>query len=125
MFRYTGNRLGIRGKIFWSHEKCRWELKLERPRENVDTFCLKKKRNLRVKSSLCGDEFKADRDRALIDACYVWNALDMSVQDRIYIPEPGQFWPNQGVSASSQLAGSDNEGESDSGSEGEWRLIGG
>ena len=87
VFRYSGKALGVREKIFWVPESRSWTLKIGKEKKNLKDFCRERKLRLSVPPGLTGAEFKAARDKALIDACLAWNSCDGTGKYRIMFPD--------------------------------------
>ena len=116
VFHYSGNALGVRDKICWVPETHGWGLNLKKETETSrrKSLCLS------VNPTVTGADFTTARDKALLNACDVWNALDKSGRFRIKLPAvtdsccdiklPKEQNGNDG-------AGSDSESDSDGGSD--------
>ena len=80
-------RAGVRDKVQWVPEKCRWNLKFTGA-NGVDTnYCKERGITLEIPGHLRDDDFKTARENAFRDACRVWNAIDKSGRRRIQLPE--------------------------------------
>ena len=116
VFHYSGNALGVRDKICWVPDKRAWALKLKKQVESTADFCRQRSLCLSVNETVTGDEFTKARDKALIDACIVWNALDKSARYRIKLPAATESCHNYQLAKGENAddsAGSDSGTESD------------
>ena len=80
-------RAGVRDKIMWMPETCRWSLKFKGEIGEDKKHCKQNKINLAIQTHLCDDEFLVAREKAFQDAARVWNAIDKSGRKRITMPE--------------------------------------
>jgi hypothetical protein len=80
-------RAGVRDKIRWMPEPCRWSLKCSGELGRVEAYCKEHHINLKVAPDLCGEAFLNARDDVFMDAVKVWNAVDASGRKRIVMPE--------------------------------------
>ena len=76
-------RAGVRDKIMWVPEKCRWSVKYKGELGEDKKYCDKNEISLAVPMHLCNDEFLHARETAFLNAMVVWNAVDTSGRKRI------------------------------------------
>ena len=79
-------RNGVREKIRWMPETCKWNLHYSGELGKDQAYCKEHHVNLRVSPELEGDEFLNAREQAFVDALKVWNAIDGSGRKRLVIP---------------------------------------
>ena len=91
---YSGSALGVRDNKYWEPEKRAWALKAKTQGESVADFCRRQSMCLSVNDKVAGDAFTKARDKALIDACIVWNAIDKSKRYRIKLPATTDSCPD-------------------------------
>ena len=80
-------RAGVREKIMWMPETCRWSLKFKGEIGEDKIYCKANRINLAIQTHLCDAEFLVAREKAFLDAARVWNAIDKSGRKRITVPE--------------------------------------
>ena len=91
---------------------------MKKETESIDKFCKRNSLSLCVKPTITGEDFTKARDKALLTACLVWNAIDKSGRYRIKLPDAAgsgcdiQLAKAQAENANDG-AGSDSESESD------------
>ena len=79
-------RAGVREKIMWMPETCRWALKFNGEIGPDRAYCKENHINLAIQTHLCDDNFLFSRESAFLDAARVWNAIDKSGRKRITMP---------------------------------------
>ena len=89
VFHYSGGALGVRDKICWEPDNSPWFLKVSKPKHCAQDYCVTNSLHLKVSYSIVGDEFRLAREKALIDACVAWNAIDGSKKHRISLLAAG------------------------------------
>ena len=80
-------RAGVRDKIRWMPETCKWSLKYKGELGEDLAYCKEHHLNLGIAKHLCNEEFLHAREQAFLDALQVWNAIDGSGRKRIAIPD--------------------------------------
>ena len=92
----------------------RWGLRVKQPdgAMTINEFCRQKKLTSSVPPILTGEEFQKARDKALLDACVAWNALDISKKYRISIPGSTEGCPDIQLVKGYEPTGSESESES-------------
>ena len=120
-FSTQAQRAGVRDKIHWIPEKCKWGLRVNVSMAVVRDYCKDHSLCLEVESVLSGDEFLRAQQEAFYHACLAWNALDKSSKPRIKAREPFLSRPvvelSHKMAAISQHADSEEEGDSDASSD--------
>ena len=79
-------RNGVRDKIRWMPETCKWSLHYKGELGKDQAYCKEHRVNLRVAPELEGEDFLNAREEAFLDALKVWNAIDGSGRKRIVVP---------------------------------------
>ena len=115
VFNYTGQKLGVRDKIFWVGSKRTWVLSVRKNTEPVDQYLKENNMVLKVNSSAAGEDFAKQRQQALYDACVAWNELDKSSRYRIKLPEATEMCPTLTLpnKDDSEGSGAESSGEED------------
>ena len=78
---------GVRDKIMCLPKECAWNLKCKGEIGADTKYCEKNNMTFSIPSYVRDDEFLDAREKAFIDACTVWNAVDTSGRRRIKLPE--------------------------------------
>ena len=79
-------RNGVRDKIRWMPETCKWSVHYSGDIGKNQAYCKEHRVNLGVSPELEGEDFLNAREQAFLDALKVWNAIDESGRKRIVIP---------------------------------------
>ena len=80
-------RHGVRDKVSWSPDNCKWKLDIRKaPANALKDYLHKHGISLDIPQHLPRDEFKAAREEIFRVACQVWNDVDQSGRRRIQVP---------------------------------------
>ena len=82
------SRVGVRDKVHWLPESCRWGLKFKGARGADTKYATEHGLTLEVPFSAEANRLRESREKAFRDACVVWNAIDLSSKARIKVCEP-------------------------------------
>ena len=80
-------RAGVREKIMWMPETCRWVLKFKGCIGDDKAYCKANHIDLAIRTRLEDAEFLVAREKTFLDAILVWNAIDQSGRKRMTLPE--------------------------------------
>ena len=108
-------RAGVRDKIRWLPEPCRWSLKCSGELGRVEAYCKEHHISLKIARDLCGEAFLNARDDAFTAAVKVWNAVDASGRKRIVMPERRLNVQMVTVPYTEAMSHTDSERESEQG----------
>ena len=86
-FNFSSRNLGVRDKISWLPDKRAWSLTTKAAPQVIKKFAKDNNLSLHVDPDKIGRDFVRARDKALIDACMVWNGVDPSSKQRIKLSE--------------------------------------
>ena len=79
-------RAGVRDKIQWMPEGCRWKLHYKGDDGDDMAYCKEHNLNLAISTDLCAADFALAREEAFQNAWQVWNAVDQSKRQRLRLP---------------------------------------
>jgi len=109
-------RTGVRDKIRWMPEQCKWILKFKGEIGDDLKYCKANGITLAIANNLESKEFMVAREESFLNALRVWNAIDRSGRKRIAIPERRlnvQMVPVQTSEAMSHTDNTDSDRESE------------
>ena len=106
-------RAGVRDKIRWMPETCKWSLHYSGELGKDQAYCKEHHLNLGIAKHLCNEEFLHAREQAFMNALLVWNAIDASGRKRIVIPARRLNVPMVTVPYSEAMSHTDSEREAE------------